>query len=171
MLVDLGVPAARRKALARRLKQAFDDLQETDSGWRYIDFDHLAWGRDAAETTAERIPGTVIIASDEPGDEADALVVVVGYADPFTGDVRLPDGSIVLAEDSFHHDHDEGTAGDDPSRLLPAVALFEEDGRLRALVGTVESTEEALFETTRIHDELATSIGNWVRDQAQTRQR
>jgi hypothetical protein len=48
MLVDLKASARRRDQLAQLLKARFDDIQEADSGWRYVDFDHPAFGREEA---------------------------------------------------------------------------------------------------------------------------
>ena len=161
MTHDLDLPAGRMRDLARALKRGFDDLQEADSGWFVVDFDHPAFGRDPAESIVDRIPGNVIDTTDEPGDEADALVVAVGYEDSFTGDVHLGNGMVVAgATQGRPTDHDE--AGEYPDRCLPAVALFEEDGRGRALIGTLRQTREAVFDTQDLSAQAEQAIKEWL---------
>ena len=166
MLLELNVPAGRLREVARRLKRAVDEFQDVDSGWRYVDFDHPAWGREPADSVAERIPGNVIAVTDEPGSEADVLIVVLGYVDSFTGDVRLGNDIVVegagaRTEEDQREDDDEVFADEYPNSRLPALALFEEDGA-KALLGWVHETREGRFETGTITPELETAVTEWL---------
>ncbi len=164
MTVNLGVPGNRLRDVARTLKQGFDDLQETDSGWWAINFEHPVWGRDPAESVAERIPGNLVASSEEPGPEADALVVVVGYVDSFTGDAHLGNGMVVPStpaeEDPERRDDEDSRY---PDRRLPAVALFD-DGGLKALIGSVHHTGESVFETVSLGPTVDQAIGEWLEE-------
>jgi len=161
MAQDLSIPAARLRDVARVLKRGFDDLQETNSGWHYIDFDHPAFGRDPAESTARRIAGTVIATTDEPSEEADALVVVLGYEDSFTGDVHLGNGMVVPGATQGRPTSSE-PAGAYPDGRLPAVALFEEGGRVHALIGTLHGTREASFDALDLSPQVEQAIAEWL---------
>ena len=162
MARDLSIPAARLRDVARALKRGFDDLQEADSGWYYIDFDHPAFGRDAADSTARRIPGNLIVATEEPGAEADALVVAAGYEDSFTGDVHLGNGMVVPGATQGRAT-DSRPAGEDPDRRLPAVALFAEEGRAHTLIGTLHETrEEATFDTLDLSPQVEEAVAEWL---------
>lgn len=163
MAVQVALAGSGFRDVARRLKSGFDDLQETDSGWRFVQFDHPAWGREAAGSIAERIPGTLVVASAEPGDEADALVVVAGYVDSFTGDVHLGNGMVVpgLAPDEAMADED--APEDYPNRRMPAVALFD-DGGPQALIGSVHDTRESRFELVSLGDAVDGAIREWLEE-------
>jgi hypothetical protein len=165
MSVQIALEGKRLRDIARSLKGGFDDLQATDSGWRYIQFDHPAWGREEATSTAARIPGNVIVSSTEPGDEADALVVVVGYVDSFTGDVHLGNGMVVAGispEEPGDADHDAGAY---PNRRMPAVALYQdEDAMHRALIGSVHGTRESRFELISLGDQVDEAIREWIEE-------
>jgi hypothetical protein len=162
MARDLNVPAARLRDMARTLKRGFDDLQETDSGWYYVDFDHPAFGRDPAESTARRIPGNVIAATEEPGAEADALIVAAGYEDSFTGDVHLGNGLVLSGPTQGRATYSQ-PAGEGPDRRLPAVALFAEGGRAHALIGTLHETrEEATFDTLDLSPQVEEALAEWL---------
>jgi hypothetical protein len=161
MAHDLSIPPARLRDVARALKQGFDDLQEADSGWYYVDFDHPAFGRDPAESTARRIPGDVLSATDEPDNEADALVVAVGYEDSFTGDVHLGNGMVVPGATQGRATYSQ-RSGDDPDRRLPAVALFAAEGGVHALIGTLHERREATFDTLDLSPQVEQAILEWL---------
>lgn len=163
MSTQITLPAGGLRPVARSLKGGFDDLQETDSGWRYVQLDHPAWGREDAETVAERIPGTLVVASAEPGDEADALVVVVGYVDSFTGDAHLGNGMVVPGISPEEPASGEHSPEDYPNRRMPAVALFEENGP-KALIGSVHETRESRFELVSLGDTVDTAIREWLEE-------
>jgi hypothetical protein len=163
MTVELNLPATRLRDVARALKAGLDDLQEADAGWFYVDFDHPAFGRDAGGAIAQRIPGEVIAASEEPGDEADALVVAVGYEDSFTGDVHLGNGMVVPGASQGRATPSE-PAGEFPDGRLPAVALFAEGGRLHALIGTLHQTRESVFDTADLSPQTEQAIGEWLEE-------
>ncbi len=165
-VVDLGISGDRLRDVARTLKQGFDDLQETDSGWWAINFEHPVWGREPAASAAERVPGNIVASSDEPGPEADVLIVVVGYADSFTGEVHLGNGMVVAstpAEEDPEREDDEDSRY--PDRWLPAVALFEEGG-VKALIGSVHHTDESAFETVSLGPEVDGAIREWLEEVA-----
>jgi|SRR5215203_2813486 len=161
MIVHLHHPPGQLRRIARTLKRAFDDLQETDSGWYYIQFDHPAWGRDPADAIDARIPGNVIITSDEPGADADVLVIPVGYIDSFTGEAHLGNGAVLPTIPPEEPDTDEERAGEEPNRRLPAVALFL-DGNVAALIGSLHETREARFEMLSFGDAATTAITEWL---------
>ena len=161
MARDLNIPTGRLGDVTRSLKRGFDDLQETDSGWYFVDFDHPAFGRDAAESTARRIPGNVIAATEEPGAEADAIVVAVGYEDPFTGDVHLGNGMVVPGASQGRATSSQ-PAGEDPDRRLAAVALFAEGGGVHALIGTLHETREATFDTLDLSPQVEAAVAEWL---------
>jgi hypothetical protein len=165
MPVQVALKGTSPREIARQLKSGFDDLQETDSGWMYVQFDHPAWGREEASSTAARIPGDVIVSSVEPRDEADALVVVVGYVDSFTGDAHLGNGMVVPGSNPKEPgaaDHDGGAY---PSRRMPAVALFtDEDAKPSALIGSVHGTRESRFELISLGHEVDEAIREWLEE-------
>jgi hypothetical protein len=169
MLIELDAPGSRLREIACALKSGFDDLQETDSGWRWVQFRHPVWGRDAAGSTAERIPGQVFVGTDEPGDEADALVVAVGFVDSFTGEVHLGDGMVVGPEGRADPVRDEDIRSADPgmNRRLAAVALWDEGG-VRALTGSVHGTREERFEVVSLGTAVDEAIREWLEELART---
>jgi hypothetical protein len=160
MALDLGVPGDHLRDVARALKAGFDDLQEADSGWWYVDLDHPAFGREPAESLARRVAGTLIPTTDEPGAEADALVVPVGYADSCTGDVHLGNGMVVPGATGGRPTLST-RSGEDPGRRLAAVALFD-DGGLRAIIGTLDEEEEAQFGATDLSPTVEQAIREWL---------
>jgi hypothetical protein len=160
MALDLGVAGAQMRDVARLLKAGFDDLQEADSGWWYVDLDHPAFGRDPAESLARRVAGLVIPTTEEPGAEADALVVPVGYEDSFTGDVHLGNGMIVNGSTGGRPTAST-RAGEYQTRRLAAVALFNEGG-LCAIIGTLEEGEEAQFHAPDLSPTVEQAIREWL---------
>jgi hypothetical protein len=164
MAVQIALRGHRLRNIARGLKAGFDDLQETDSGWRFVQFNHPAWGRDAGASRAERIPGVLIVSSDEPGPDVDALVVVVGYVDSFTGDVHLGNGMVVPASATADTADDEPDADEYPNRRLAAVALFDDNGP-QALIGSVHETRESRFELVSLGHDVDTAIQEWIEDE------
>lgn len=163
MLVQVDVPTSRLRDVARALKAGFDDLQEMDSGWFFIDFDHPAWGRDPSASIEERIPGNVIVSGDEPADEADALVVAVGYIDPFTGEVHLGNGMVVPADGREEPVRDDDLGDEFEDRRLPAVALFV-DGGVRAMIGSLHHTRESRFESASTGTVADSAIAEWLEE-------
>ena len=161
MPVELGVPGDRLRDIARALKRGFDDLQETDSGWRFVQFDHPVWGRQPARSKAERIPGNLVVSADEPAAEVDAIVVVVGFVDSFTGDVHLGNGMVVPGPGGEEPEADDDVAGGHPGERLPAVALFDEHG-LQALIGSIHETVESRFEPAGVGPVAETAIVAWL---------
>lgn len=149
--------------VARTLKRGFDDLQETDSGWRYVQFDHPAFGREPADTFAERIPGALLVSSVEPGDDADALVAVVGYVDSFTDEVHLGNGMVVPGVMPKETTHEGYELGEYPNRRMPAVALYD-DGGVTALIGSVHETRESRFEPSGLGEHSDAAIREWLED-------
>ena len=168
MPIKLEGAAGQRRDLARRLKAAFDDLQEADSGWYYVDLDHPAWGRDAAGPMEARIPGVLVIDGDEPGNEADALVVAVGFIDDFTGEAKLGNGMVLPGLDAGALPRNDDR-NDYPSQRLPAVALYEEHGSAWALIGTIHQTRESRFEAGGLTHEAAAAITEWLRERPRDR--
>lgn len=158
MQITLELSAERLHDLARRLKKAFDRQQDADSGWRYVAFNHPAFGRGLAATVAERIPGNIIVESDEPGAGADALVVPCGIIDPYTRDVLLADGDAVDGRTNPEPPRDDDDPGAEPDDRLPAVALWTEAGRVQALLGTIHSTREHRFELEGVGANLASAL-------------
>jgi len=165
MLTQIALSTGGLRPIARSLKAGFDDLQEADSGWWYVRFDHPAWGREDAASVAERIPGTLVVSSTEPGDDADALVVVVGYVDSFTDEVHLGNGMVVPATSPEERASEEDASEDYPNRRMPAVALFEENG-LQALIGSVRETREPRFELVSLGETVDAAIREWLEDVA-----
>src|SRR5262249_4143473 len=147
-LVELKAPTSARMAVARRIKEAFDALEFVDSGWWHVDVNHPAFGRDGGGATlAERIPGDVIPSTAEPPAGAEAVIVAVGFEDPSTGEVHT--GNLLTsaaAPESQRNPRDEDSSVDSPDERLPALALFVQDGKLMALIGTIHNAEEARFE-------------------------
>ena len=168
--IELGVPGTKLREIARALKAGFDDLQGADSGWRWIEFNHPAWGRGPAGSLAERIPGPILIGTDEPGEEADALVLAVGYVDSFTGDVHLGDGMVVGSEgrdDPAADDDDADSADPGMNRRLAAVALWDEAG-VRALLGSIHKTRGIRFETFSLGSTVDQAMLEWLEELART---
>lgn len=168
--IELGVPGSKLREIARALKAGFDDLQETDSGWRWIEFGHPAWGREAAGSLAERIPGPILTGTDEPPEEADALVLAVGFVDSFTGEVHLGDGMVVGDEghdEPAADDDDEDSADPGMNRRLAAVALWDEGG-VRALLGSIHETREVRFETVSLGSAVDGAMREWLEELART---
>lgn len=153
MQITLALPAGLLPEMARRLKEAFDRQQETDSGWGYVAFDHPAFGRGLTPTIAECIPGNILMQTGEP-KKADALVIACGIIDPYTGDVLLADGDAVEGSANPAPPPDEEDQGGEPAERLPAVALWAEDGRVHALTGTLHLTQESRFELTGVGPDL-----------------
>jgi|SRR5579883_911979 len=167
MVIELNAPAAARGEVARRMKAAFDALEYVDSGWWYVDFKHPAFGREPRDRVAERVPGPVLAATEEPPADADVVIVAVGFEDPYTGDVHLGNNFTVSGVAETRRNPPDEDAGDGPSDRLPALALFDEAGRLHGLVGTIHATRETTFETAGVWPELVRAIAEWAQTAAQ----
>ncbi|MFN8556628.1 MAG: hypothetical protein U0531_04515 [Dehalococcoidia bacterium] len=157
MTESISIPADRWREVARRLKHDFDALQAVDSGWRAIDVQHPAWGRDVAgdAPVIDHLAGPLIVTTAEPGDEAEAVVVVVGFTDPYTGDIWLGNDFTVRSEAAG------GAEPDD--RRLPAVAFVRHGGAARAVLGMVEEGEEPRF-SPGAPPAVAAPVREWIED-------
>lgn len=160
MQFQLDVPAERRVAVARALKEAYDPWDASQT----MEWGALEVGGGGAHAVVQRLlteggRAPVQFPGGDPTPEAAVIVVPVGYVDEYTGDAQLASGTVVEAGPDAGQDEQHLQFW---SEALPAVALYAEEGRVGAVVGRIVVDQPPIFAAGCNWPELEAQIAAWV---------
>lgn len=160
MQLTLGAPAARRQAIARALWAAYDPTDASGEGWASIPLDQGG----AAPLVArllEGAPAPLAFPGGDPDASAGIIVIPAGYLDEYSGDMNLANNSVVIAgPDAGENERHLGFWAE----ARPAVALYDADGSVQAIIGRIVEGLPAVFIEGCDWPELENSIAGWLTD-------